>query len=138
MINGVLNELWRSSGLSICDKNVTLVANTEDTYVITVVVLYAKQMILILNVTRYNYSAWNQCSYSIARQLGTNQQCANFQGVLTFHGGSYQSAYVLKGYFGNLYMCAWVMQVSLFSSVHLNRFHCIQNVSYVHSYVYKC
>ena len=48
--------------------------------------------------------------------LGTNQKCSDYQCVLIFQVILYDKVSQLS---------VWIMQVSLFSNVHINRFHCI-------------
>ena len=66
--------------------------------------------------------------------LGTNQKYPDYQGVLIFQVSLYD-----KAPFRTTTKSVWIMQVSLFSSVLINRFHCsnhaYQQVLGTNSYV---
>ena len=54
--------------------------------------------------------------------LGTSQKCPDYQGVLIFQVSLHDNVS-----FGTTAIGVWIMQVSTFSSVVINRFHCIAN-----------
>ena len=51
--------------------------------------------------------------------LGTNKKCPDYQGVLIFQVSLYDKAPI-----GTVTISVWIIRVSLFSSVLINRFHC--------------
>ena len=57
--------------------------------------------------------------------LGTNQKCPDYQGVLIFQVSLYDKAPFVQ-----------IMQVSTFSSVLINRFHCIPYTRYFSRILY--
>ena len=52
--------------------------------------------------------------------LGTSQKCPDYQGVLIFQVSLHDNVS-----FGTTAIGVWIMQVSTFSSILINRFHCI-------------
>ena len=67
--------------------------------------------------------------------LGTSQQCPDYQGVLIFQVSLHDNVL-----FGTTAIGVWIMQVSTFSSVLFNRFHCIRVMHYnqnIHLYLWK-
>ena len=65
--------------------------------------------------------------------LGTTHTCPDYQGVLIFQVSLYD-----KAPFGTI-TTVWIMQVSLFSNVLINKFHCtsIQTYRYTDNYRYS-
>ena len=63
-------------------------------------------------------------------QLGTNKKCPDYQIVLIFQVSLYD-----KASFGTIIKCVDYMQVSLFSSVLINRFHCIYIKAKIHYFL---
>ena len=57
------------------------------------------------------------------RHLGTDQKGPDYQGVLIFQIILYEKCHL------GPQLSVWIMQMSLFSSVHINRFHCIAILS---------
>ena len=55
--------------------------------------------------------------------LRTRKKCPDYQGVLIFQVVLY------KKYHLGPQLIGWIMQVSIFSSIHINRFHCTSYIS---------
>ena len=54
--------------------------------------------------------------------LGTSQECPDYQGVLIFQVSLHNNVRII---WDHNYVGVWIMQVSTFSSVLINRFHSI-------------
>ena len=89
------------------------IINSNDTYVNQYNSNYKIQ--LLEQYLYYKYAITS----SYYGHLGTDKKCPDYQGVLIFQVILYDKVHLLSQ------LSVWIMQVSLFSSLHNYRFHCI-------------